>query len=179
MMSAVSRKQEHAQEEIFTDHRLWLVLAMCWVYWLYLLFFSNMIIVYDAGVFEDAGKMIYENGWIGFFKSGPRREPLYPFLVSLSMHAGEWLGISYHYLQKFIQIIFLFSTQLLLFKLLQELKANRTLSLVIILYFGFSPAIVNSAMSLYSEIASYPFVLLIVWLGYRSLRAVHGGSWSR
>lgn len=130
------------------------------VYWVYLVFNTGMIIEYDAISYERLGRIIAEHGWLEFFKTGPNREPFYPLLVAISMKLGKSLGISYYHIQAVIQLLTLLGTQIFVLYILRRiLKVNDRLSALAIFYLGFSPAMVNSALSLYSEIAVYPFVL--------------------
>jgi len=131
-----------------------------------------MIIVHDALVFEQLGKLIYQEGWIEFFKNGPNREPVYPLLVSISMHAQDIFPISYQTFQKLIQFAFLFITQILCLRMLKELKINPSISALTILYIGISPALVNSTLSLFSEVAAYPFVVGIILCATKAWKAV-------
>ena len=151
---------------------LFAVFSVCWVYWLYLIFASQMSVKFDAADYEFIGSLIYEKGWIEFFKTGPHREPLYPLVIAISMKIADCLSISYYTVQKVIQVLILFVTQLLALGLLRRLKIRESIQWIILLYIGFSPAIVNSTFSLFAEIITYPFVLLIVLLSVLSWRAV-------
>lgn len=137
-------------------------------YWLYLLLTTRMGIVWDAADYEALGKMLTEQGWVEFFRSGLHREPFYPALVAFSMKLGGVLGISYQLTQAAVQLFLLFLTQLLALRILRLLKINDLVCFFTVLYLGISPALVNSALSLYSEIATYPFILAIMLLLYRS-----------
>ena len=138
------------------------------IYWVYLGLTTKMIIVYDAATYEALGKRIVNQGWIEFFRTGPNREPFYPALIAFSMGLGKSFGISYQFIQALIQLLILFLTQVLTLRILRLLKINNLLSALTILYLGISPAIVNSALSLFSEIATYPLILTIMLLIYRS-----------
>ena len=145
-----------------------LVFVVSVLYWIYLILTSRMVIVYDATAYENLGKMIVDHGWVEFFKSGPNREPFYPALIAFSMSLGKVFGISYQFFQTIIQLLFLFLTQILTLRILKILKINNLLSALTILYLGISPAIVNSALSLFSEIATYPLILASMLLIYKS-----------
>lgn len=149
------------------------VFACCFLYWGYLIRSSDMVIQFDAISYQELGTMIYRDGWETFFKTGPHREPLYPWLVATSMRIADTTGVSYQSVQKFAQVAILFITQLMLLALLKRAGIRDGIIAVTIFYFGFSPAIVNSAFSLYSEIAAYPAVLAIAWGGWYCWRAVH------
>ncbi len=149
-----------------------LVFLLPMMYWTYLFFASNMQIAHDAIGYQGLGALLKQQGWVGFFKTGPHREPFYVLLISLSMHVADFLHISYAYPQKIIQIFFLFITQLLTLKLARKLQINNVITALIILYIGLSPALVNSAFSLFSEIASYPFVPAIILVSASAFKKV-------
>ncbi len=156
-----------------------IIFLLCFSYWGYLFVNSQMEIKYDAVDYEYLGTVIYQHGWGQFFKQGPNREPLYPWLIASSMNIAHGLDIPYQQVQKFLQIIILFITQLMLLALLKKAKIHNAIIGATILYFGFSPAIVNSTFSLYSEIAAYPFVLGMIYFGYLSWRDIHVGTLSK
>jgi len=139
---------------------------ICFSYWIYLFFTSHMHISCDAIAYESTGRLLQEKGWLEFFKTGPHREPFYPFLVSLSMLIGKHIQTSYHAIITIFQLLILLITQLLTLKILRILKINNLISALVILYLGLSPAIVNSAFSLFSEIAVYPFILSLILLTF-------------
>ena len=141
-------------------------------YWTYLFFSSSMVIRYDSLGYENLASLIYKSGWIQYFVTGPNREPMYPWVISISMRLADQLGVSYHEIQKFIQIIFLFITQLLTFKILKKLRAPDAVTALTLLYLGFSPALINSAFSLYSEILAYPFILGIILASAESWKLI-------
>jgi len=141
-----------------------LVFILCALYWLYLAYVSQMIIANDAAGYEDLGRVIFQKGWIEFFKTGPNREPIYPWLVSISMHLANIFALSYQDIQKLIHIGIMAVSQILLFILLQKLHIRKPLTAATLLYFGFSPAVVNSILCLYYEIATYPFILATILL---------------
>lgn len=149
-----------------------IVFLLCFIYWGYLFFASQMSIQFDAASYEDIGRMLHEKGWLEYFKSGPHREPLYPLVISWSMDIGQRLSVPYLCIQKLIQIVILLSTQLLANVLLKKLDIKEGVRQGIVLYIGFSPAIVNATFSLFSEIIVFPFVLLIVWMAFHSWRSV-------
>jgi hypothetical protein len=142
------------------------------LYWIYLFFTSTFSVVFDAVGYETLGRLIYQEGWIKYFETGPNREPLYPFLVSVAMRVADVLSISYFYTQKFIQILILFVTQVLTLKILKKCGTDSRIIALSIFYIGFSPAIVNSAFSLFSEIATYPLILGIAYTAIEAWRAI-------
>src|SRR3990172_7750405 len=147
-------------------------LILCVLYWIYLGYISQMIIVYDAVSYQELGTLIKTQGWGEYLRQGPSREPVYPFLVSLAMRWAEIFSVSFQSTQKVIQFLILLATQLLTLKLLRTLKINTFLTLLTILYLGFSPAILNTALSLYSEIAAYPLILAIILTGAQAWRCL-------
>ncbi len=141
---------------------IFLAFLCCLPYWTYLFFHAQMIIQQDAIGYESLGRLIWEQGWKSYFTTGPNREPLYPALISLSMGLSHLTGIFYQKILTLIQFGFLALTQILIGKMLLKLKVRPPIIALSLLYFGFSPALVNSALSLYSEIATYPFVMGII-----------------
>ncbi|MCK5581076.1 MAG: hypothetical protein KAJ18_07355 [Candidatus Omnitrophica bacterium] len=142
------------------------------LYWIYIGFLSQIIIFHDSFGYEQLGRLLNHQGWGAYFMSGPNREPIYPFLVSLAMRVGENFSVSYLSIQKIFQLGILFLTQILMAVVLKKLKVSDFFIALAVLYLGFSPAILNSALRLYSEIVAYPIVLLIVLLGARAWRCV-------
>ncbi len=165
MTSSQSHSKFIAKENIFP---IIFVFFICLSYWIYLAFHTQMFIIHDAMAYENFGRMISQKGWVDYFQSGPNREPIYPFLVSLSMRLAEAFDISYQSVQKFIQIGILLVTQLFMLIVLRKLKMTLPLIVLTLLYFGLSPAILNSSLSLFSEIATYPIILSIIVLSAHS-----------
>lgn len=121
-----------------------------------------MTVVFDALGYEAIGQTIHEQGWREYFKNGPQREPFYPFTIAVSMDIASHFGISYQLIQKIFQVISLCITQILLYILLGKLSIPRGIKAGALLYFGFSPGLVNAAMSLFSEIMVFPAVPLLI-----------------
>ncbi|HOW35833.1 MAG TPA: hypothetical protein PL155_05405 [Candidatus Omnitrophota bacterium] len=140
--------------------------AASFAYWVYLFFASHMAISCDAIGYEKLGRLLYQEGWGAYFITGPNREPVYPWLVSVAMRIADGTGISYMYVQKSFQILILAISQFLLYRFLVLLNIRRGIIVGAILYFGFSPSLVNAGFSLYSEIAAYPFILGIIGSTY-------------
>lgn len=143
-------------------------------YWIYLALTSRMLIVSDATEYDYFGRMLAQNGWLEFFRSGPNLEPLYPTLIAFSLWLGKTVGLAYQPIQVLIQLLILFFSQLLTLRILRLLKINDLLSSLVIFYLGVSPGIVNSAFSLHSEILTYPLVLAIMLLAYQSRICLDG-----
>jgi len=142
--------------------------VISFLYWIYIGFVSQIIIAHDAIGYEKGGKIFFEEGARGYLKGGPQREFFYTFLIAASMHIAEYFSVSYHTIIKIIQISFLFFTQVLALNILKKLKIKPFLCALAVGYIGLSPGLINSALSLYSEIATYPFVLLTVILGAKA-----------
>ncbi len=138
------------------------LLAFSLLSFIYLAFIAQMIVVQDAISFEYSAKVLHNSGWIEFFKTGLHREPFYIILISQSMGLADLLHVPYQDVLKFIQIGFLFATQLLAYYLLRKLSVQRYLTLLIVFLIGFLPSFLDSAFNLYSEIATYPFILALV-----------------
>jgi len=139
-------------------------IIVSFLYWLYLGQTTIMEISADARVFENLGIMLYEKGWGEYFRTGPQREPGYPLLAAFTMYLSDLMAVPYQIILKHIQIIILLVTQILLAWFLTILQIRKTVLYAILLYWAFSPAVVNSAFSAFSEILTYPFVLGIIFL---------------
>ncbi len=167
MIVTHNSQKESDRGSLLQKRSVIIAFLICFISWIYLFFLTKMEINFDAIGYEDIGLTIYKSGWIEYFRGGPRREPLYPFLISLSMYAAEIFKVPYAIPQKIIQILAVFLTQILTLVILKKLKVKNSLQLFAILYLGFSPAIMNSAFSLFSEIATYPLVLAIILAAHR------------
>ena len=135
------------------------LLILSWVYILSLACTSQLLVVHDAVNFQDLGRLVREQGWAAYLEGGPTREPLYPFLVSLAYGSGQALGVSHISILVIFQIAIIAISQFLLLKVLRRLRIRDTIAWLIVIYFGVSPAILNSALSGYSEIVTFPLVL--------------------
>ncbi len=146
------------------------------LYWAYLGFTAQMEVKFDSLGYEHLGRVIYQQGWVEFFKLFPEQSLLYPFVISIAMRAADTLSISYYPVLTVFQILILFLSQILLYRLLKKLDINEKILAVIIFYFGISPAMVNSAFSLYCEILTYPFVLGIILASAESWKLIQENS---
>lgn len=158
---------------------IWLAFILSFIYWIYLLFTSQMSIVYDAFTFQNLGKLLYHSGWIEFFKTGPNNEPVFPLLIAFSMRVADFFSISYQKIQTCLHILILFSSQLLTLAILRQIKISRSIEFIIILYMGISPAIVNAAFSLWSEIATFPLILGIILISVKSWEFILSNNYKR
>ena len=138
------------------------VFCLSLAYWLYLGLTTHMIIIFDSLNYEALGRLLCDQGWPAYFKTGPNREPLYPLLVSLSMHLEALSGIAYTRVLAFFGVLILGATQILMYSILKKLGVRTGVCALILAYFAISPAINNAAFSLYSEIAAFPIILGIL-----------------
>jgi len=167
---------EKFQEPAFFKKAIIVIFSACWIYWIYLIFASKMWIIADAIEYQRIGLRLHKYGWLYLFETGPHREPFYFAIIAASKHLSEIFHISHEIIQKFIQVIFLFASQAFLLLLLGKLRIRNVIKAAVILYFGFSPALVNAAVSSFSEIAVFPFVLAIVFFGALSWRAIYNSN---
>lgn len=164
------------KDALENNKALILVFFACFAYWIYLLFLSSMSITCDAIGYERLGRMIYEQGWTEFFRTGPNREPLYPFSIAISMWLADICHVSYQKVQTVSQILILFAVQILALKIMTMCSFREWIKASAVLYLGFSPAIVNAGFSLFSEILAMPFVLLIVVFAAQSWEKARTGE---
>jgi hypothetical protein len=146
------------------------------LYWAYLILTTNFILVFDSEDYYDLGSLFYHGQWLQYFQTGPHREPLYPLVVASSMLAGKWMGIPYTYILKIFSFGFLAATMVIIQQALKVLQARRWIVAATILYTGFSPILINSALCLYSEIATLPWLAACVLLSVYFLRCLEGTS---
>ncbi len=150
------------------------VSLICLAYWTFLIQSTEMQVVFDAIGYEDGGKVVAQKGGLAYFKAGLNREPLYSFIIAFCMKLGEHFHISYQIFQKILQIGLLFITQILFLIILRAMDIHKVIQILALLYLGFSPALLNASLSLFSEVATFPFVLGGVFLLYRSWQVIRG-----
>lgn len=167
MLTAPKARGARLVPELFFFAPVGVAFVFCFVYWAYLLFASQMVIVFDAMVYEELGRMLSHSGWIEYFKTGPHNEPFYPLLIAFSMRLADHFSVSYQKIQTILQILMLFFTQLLTLTVLRRLNISRGIIALTILYLGISPALINATFVLFSEIAIFPFMLGIVLIGVK------------
>jgi len=148
-----------------------LVIAAVLFYWIYLAFVTQPIMVHDAKGYQDLGQMIVAKGWKAYFISGPNREPVYPFIIAGSMKLSG--PESYMGMLKLLQLFLLLITVTLTWFLLKKSGVVLAITVPVILYLAISPAVTNSFLSVYSEIATYIFILAIVALSARAWLELH------
>ena len=164
-----SKSRQGPQESPF----ILIIFIFLSLYWVYLAFVTQPVLVYDAKGYEDLGTMITQKGWVGYFTTGPNREPVYPFLIATAMRWAH--GGPYQAILKIVQVFSLLLTEILAFLLLKRANVSRTITALALFYIGISPALVNSALSVYSEIVTYPFILGIILAGSAGWDAVQKG----
>src|SRR6185503_14291430 len=118
--------------------------------------------VFDSIGYELLGKTIYEQGWVEFFRQGPHREFGYAFLISVCMRIAAAFPVSYISVLCFVQVLLLFGTQVGALVIARALRLPSLLTAWVILYIGLSPGILFSTFIVYSEVATFPFVPLIL-----------------
>ena len=138
-----------------------------------------MDLKFDAAGYAKLGSLIYAHGLAGFFTADSEKVILYPWIIAQSMHGTDFLPLSYLKIQTIIQVLCLGMAQFMIFKMLAKLNINQTIIAAIVLYFGFSPALVNSAFSLFCEIITYPLVLGIIFLWAKSWNDIQEESLSK
>ena len=141
-------------------------------YWLYLASTTSMVIVWDAAHYGSLGRMIYTQGWIPYFTTGPNNEPIYPLLIAASMHIEHITGLAYVRIMAVFGVIIMFLTQALTYKILRMLNIRNGICILVLAYLAMSPALNNSAFSLFSEIVTYPFILGIPLVSYYVWEAI-------
>jgi len=141
-------------------------------YWSYLGLTSQTLMVHDSLSYKNFGTMLLEDGWKEYLTTGPNREPLYPLLVALSMWIARLQNINYLDVQILIQIAILLWTQFALAQAIKRLHISDGISIAVTAYIGFSPALVNSGLVLFSEILTYPLVLWLVKRAADALRDI-------
>jgi hypothetical protein len=148
------------------------VFLLSLIYWCYLALTTQMDIVFDSVGYQSLGRMIYTQGWVSYFTTGPNREPVYPLLVAASMAFEHISGLAYVRIMAIFGMMIMFLTQVLTYKILRLLNIRHGICAFILAYLALSPALNNSAFSLYSEIAALPFILGIVLTSFYAWEAI-------
>ncbi|MBI4309840.1 MAG: hypothetical protein HY591_05865 [Candidatus Omnitrophica bacterium] len=148
------------------------------LYWSYLALNTRMSISCDSIGYEALGRLIQEHGFLpAYFKNNePNREPLYPLLVSSSMYLERILGMGYTKIMAAYGVLILLMTQILIYIVMRLLNIRTGVCALALAYMGISPALNNTAFSLYSEIATYPFILLLILLNARAYQTIREGT---
>jgi len=143
---------------------VYIALSLSLMFSVYLALTTQMIIVQDALNFEINAKIIYNQGWVEFIKTGPHREPLFSYLIAIAMKVSESLNLTYQDVMRVFQVLALFITQLLTLRILKKLQTNAVWICFALLLIGFAPAMLNTVFDLYSEIMVCPLILTVVLL---------------
>ncbi|MCA9400126.1 MAG: hypothetical protein KC713_00765, partial [Candidatus Omnitrophica bacterium] len=133
----------------------------------------------DAVNFEQTAQLIYQHGWGEFFRTGPHREPLYASMIAMNMYLGDVFHVHYQWFQKAQQMILLFLSQLGVVYILRKLRVHEIITLTLVGYMGFSPALINTGLSLFSEILTLFLgvcCLIVCSEAYLFVKAVERGS---
>ena len=130
--------------------KICLVVALTWGWWVYLALHSQMLISGDAIGYQNLGNLFYHGDWGTYFITGPNREPGYPLLVALSMRVADWFHLDQLTVLKFMQLFLLACTQLFVWTWLCRLGVSVGGTMLAVGYIGFSPALLNAALSMYS-----------------------------
>lgn len=154
------------------SYPIFLAFFLSLLYWTYLGLTTNMVIVHDAIGYEWLGDKM-RGGLKEYLSYGQQREPFYPWLIAISMNVALNLHTHYQIIQRFLQLFLLFLTQIFTFLLCKKLKIRPRLTALTLLYLGFSPVLVNSALRLFSEIAVYPWVLTLILIGSHTWQGLH------
>lgn len=156
-----------------------IILSLSVAYWLYLALNTQMLILYDSLSYKYLGQFIKDNGLINYIQQGPQREPLYPLLIALAMQGQDLFQIHYTKIMAGFGVIILCITQVLMLRILTILNVRDIIKKVILIYMALSPALNNSALSLYSEITTYPLILLIIILSHAAWTHIHHNNFSK
>ena len=151
---------------------LTLAFIVCGIVWTYLAMTSQMAIMHDSEGYQKLGYLLQEDGFLAYFKTGPRREPLYPLFISWCISLSKILNVSYKSILIIGQFLILGITQWLMQKVLQLFQIDKRIQAGVLIYFGLSAAMITSALRLYSEIVTYPFIVLAVLLSCRLLGVI-------
>ncbi|MBF0569256.1 MAG: hypothetical protein HQL18_00570 [Candidatus Omnitrophica bacterium] len=144
-----------------------LAFILCLAYWTYLFFATQIVIVWDADHYISIAKIILNQGWETFFKTGPQREPGYPWLISVSLSLEKTTHLRFEDIQKILQLFMLFLCQAGVMGILRSIKIREIVIALTILYMGISPALLNASLSLFSEIATLPAIVAVILITSR------------
>ena len=135
-----------------------LILSAFWIF--YNTLFSETILYFDSFGYERLGRILCTGHFNEYLASGPTREPLYPLFICFNMKLEDFFHIPYTNLILLTQGIILLLTQGGMAWIFQRIGLGDKVSAILILYFVISPAILRSSLIVYSEIITYPLILL-------------------
>jgi len=148
----------------------------CAVYLLYLAGISQTIMYYDAIGYHYLAQVLQHQGWTAYWSSGPNREPLYPWFVSLILRLAEGLRMDYVPVLLVAQVFVFLSMLWLLEKLLQRMGVETGYRLTVLFYAVFSPAFIYTVFTEWSEIVTYPLILIIIGVCIKAWMFICGAS---
>ena len=170
-------------QKVVSPRALPVAFCLLGLYWIYLLFATQPVVIYDAAGYLQLGKLLMEQGWTAYFKTGPNREPLFPLLISFSLSFQQWTGVSFSIVVKIILMLFLAATMAGVYRILRMLGVGPMISGWASFYTGASPVLLNSTLWLWSEAAAYPWVvwtiIFTVWIWRGLAEGVRAGVLAR
>ncbi len=166
-----SKSQSPKSDPIKNPRSLFLISIgiICSLYIIFHACISEMVIAHDAEGYEQSGQTLLNHGLIEYIKAGPNREPLYPLSIAASMFLAKKLTVSYQTIQIIFQLLIFSLTLILTLKILKKLKVSDPISGFVILYMTFSPAFFNTSVCLFSEILTYPFILIFILMLFKAI----------
>lgn len=140
---------------------------------------TQTILFYDALGYEELGRKLADHGWQEYFDSGPNREPLYPWFVSMAMRAAGFLGTNYTCILLPLQVLVLLLSLYLIYVLLQRLNIPRLGQAIVLIYAATSPVLVYFTFIVWSEVLTFVLVPLLVIVSLAAWEFCHGPSADR
>ncbi len=135
-----------------------MIVSACWVF--YNTIFSGSILYFDALGYDQLGSMLSQGHWADYLSGGPQREPLYPLFVALHIKLSGWLQLPYIPLLLLTQGLVLLLTQAMMATIFTRIRLSDGISALFLAYFVLSPTVLRSSLIVYSEIITYPLMLL-------------------
>ena len=160
---------EEKTNKYFVDSILWVAA----IFLFYLACVAQTVLFHDALGYERLGRLLVSDGWHAYFTEGINREPLYPFFVSVAMRLGQWAGVDYTVVLMVNQVLLLLLMLWLLNRILVRMAFADMSRGFVLLYATTSPAIVYTGFIVWSEIITYPLVLLVILAAVRAWECVH------
>jgi hypothetical protein len=106
---------------------------------------------------------LQHQGWAGYFSGGPNREPLYPWFISMVLRLADGLKMDYTPVLLVGQVLVFLGTLWLLEKLSRNTGMGPGWRAGILCYAVFSPALVYTVFTEWSEIVACPLVLSVIF----------------
>ncbi len=146
---------------------------MC--YWLFIAVQSQIGLGNDASGYLTVAQELQKGG-LPQYLSNVEREPLFPLWISYSLSFAKTFALDPLVVQKYTQILVLLLCQIMLWRALKHLNINPYIRNIILLYWAISPAVMNAGLSLYSEILTFPLILLL-WFALKPILSPSVSSW--